>query len=187
MTTTPHSPAHPVDPTGPLTIGSIPDADLGRLIAATVPAASVELPPGFMTDDDPDATMCAYAGPPHAVPGQQMAAYATVILDRDGRMLGKGSVRVEVGDDERNLTMREARAFACAITAAADDLLAANPTQPLDGYGTVAILAEIQRRSAGPGALRAAIEAADPAELNSADRAALIDLIGAAFEAAGVQ
>lgn len=29
--------AHPVDPTGPLTIGSIPDDDLDRLIDATIP------------------------------------------------------------------------------------------------------------------------------------------------------
>lgn len=35
--------AHPVDPTGPLTIGSIPDDDLDRLIDATVPAPDVAL------------------------------------------------------------------------------------------------------------------------------------------------
>lgn len=29
--------SHPVDPTGPLTIGTIPDADLDRLIDATIP------------------------------------------------------------------------------------------------------------------------------------------------------
>lgn len=28
---------HPVDPTGPLTIGTIPDADLDRMIDATIP------------------------------------------------------------------------------------------------------------------------------------------------------
>ncbi len=28
---------HPVDPTGPLTIGSIPDEDLDRLVDATIP------------------------------------------------------------------------------------------------------------------------------------------------------
>lgn len=31
-----------VDPTGPLTIGTIPDADLDRLIEATIPAPPLE-------------------------------------------------------------------------------------------------------------------------------------------------
>jgi hypothetical protein len=35
---------YPVDPTGPITVGSIPDADLKRMIQATILAAAVDPP-----------------------------------------------------------------------------------------------------------------------------------------------
>lgn len=44
--------AHPVDPTGPLTIGSIPDDDLGPLFDATIQVAINERFPGPFQDLD---------------------------------------------------------------------------------------------------------------------------------------
>lgn len=184
--TTNHTPDRLVDPTGPLTVGTIPDDDLGRMIAATVPAGTTALPAGFHTDDDPDADLRTYVGTPHGVAGRQVAAYAVVELDHGGR-LHDGLVRVEVGEAERDLTLRQARAFACAVTAAADDLLAASPAHPLDTVSTAAIWTEIVQRVTGPGALRTALAAADPAALTPEDRLALLDLVERAFDAAGIE
>ncbi len=169
---------YPVDPTGPLTVGSIPDADLDRLLAATLPA-------GFHTDDDIDADLCTYSGTPHVVAGRQAGAYAVVILHRDGQ-ISDDFVTVEVGEAEEHLTLRQARQFAAAITQAADDLLAADPVHVLDTISTAAILDEITRRVSGPDALRAVLAATDPAALTRADRSAVLDLFNRAMDAAFV-
>lgn len=166
---------HPVDPTGPLTMGSIPEDDLDRLVAATLPA-------GFHTDDDIDADLCTYVGTPHAVAGRRAGAYAVVILHRDGQ-ISDDFVTVEVGEAEVHLTLRQARQFAAAITQAADDLLAADPAHVLDTVSTAATLDEITRRVSGPDALRAVLAAADPAALTRADRSALLDLFSRAMDA----
>lgn len=178
----------PIDPTGPLAIGTIPDADLDRLVAATIPAGNpgITLPAGFLTGDSPDAELRTYAGTPHVVAGRPAGAYAVVIIDRDGR-IGDDFVTVELGEAQRDLSLGQARQFAAAITRAADDLLAADPAHMLDTVGTAALLDEITRRVSGPGALRAALAAADPGELTQDDRAALLELAARAFDAAGVE
>ena len=61
------------------------------------------------------------------------------------------------------------------------------PAQPLDAFTTAEIIAEIARRPGGTVALREAIAAADPATLTSEDHSALLDLLGRAFDAAGVE
>ena len=61
------------------------------------------------------------------------------------------------------------------------------PARPLDAFTTAEIIAEIARRPGGTVALRQAIAAADPATLTSEDHSALLDLLGRAFDAAGVE
>lgn len=144
--------------------------------ALTLPNGTA--PIGFFTDSDPDASLRTYAGTPHTVPGRQVAAYASVILHRDGE-IADDFVTVEVGEVEQQFTLQQARALARAVTAAADDLQACDPTHPLDSISTADIT--------GPGALRAALAAADPEALTRDDRAALLDLLNRSFAAAGVE
>lgn len=60
--------------------------------------------------------------------------------------LTDGRVRVEVGRSDVELTLSQARRFAAAITAAADDLGALCRAHPLDRFSTVGIIEEIARR-----------------------------------------
>lgn len=152
------------------------ESDNPYSVAATLPA-------GFMTDDKPDAELRTYAGTPHAVAGRPAAAYAVVIVHRDGQ-ISDDFVTVEVGEAQRDLSLAQARQFASAITRAADDLLAADPANVLDTVNTAAIIDEITRRVSGPDALRAVLAAADPAALTRADRSALLDLFNRAMDAA---
>lgn len=192
------TPAHPVDPTDNLTIGTIPDEDLNRLIAASA-GPDVTLPagiePGDWQDHDDRAEYRIVYGAARGVSGRpDISVRPTAIqLGDDGR-IDNGSViegpRVHVdGVSGVPLTVDQARRFAAAVTAAADELaaLVPDPAHPLDTVSTAAILEHIARRVSGPGALRAALASADPAALTREDRAALLDLLARAFDAAGIE
>ena len=188
------TPAHPVDPTDNLTIGTIPDEDLNRLIAASA-GPDVTLPagiePGDWQDHDDRAEYRIVYGAARGVSGRpDISVRPTAIQLGDGR-IDNGSViegpRVHVdGVSGVPLTVTQARRFATAVMAAADELaaLCPDPADPLDAVGMVQLLDEIAARVTGPGALRAALASADPAALTREDRAALVDLLGRAFGAA---
>ena len=80
----------PVDPTGPLTKGRVPDADLDRLIQATVPAGdSLGRLRSAIADVDP---------------GQLEAADISALIDLIGDALDSGSewaVRMRANDEAR--------------------------------------------------------------------------------------
>ena len=188
--------AYPVDSDNVTRGAGIPSDDLDRLIAASARPA-VTLPDGTEADDwqhDGFGDYRIVYGARRGVAGRPDIRVQPTCIQLDDGSIDNGDVIegpvVHVdGVSGDPLNVEQARRLGAAITAAADSMaaLCPNPADPLDAVSMVQLLDEIAERVSGPGALRAAIAAADPATMTSTDRRALIDLLDLAFNAAGIE
>lgn len=120
---------YPIDPTGPLTVGTIPDADLDRLIAATIPAGlTIEPPAGTEASDwqhDERGTYRLLYGISRSVPARAditVQSTAVQLIDGtiDGGDIEAPGVHVEVGGHP--LTVAQSRELAAVLLAAVGEI-----------------------------------------------------------------
>ena len=122
-------------------------------------------------------------GTARTIPGRpDVTIQHTAVQHPDGSIdageIEPPGVHVEVGTIP--LTVEQARRLAAEVMAAADHLAALagpEPGHPLDRFGLVEIVDHITRRISGPGALRHALAATDPARLTPTDRDTMLELI----------
>lgn len=74
---------YPVDPTGPLTTGTIPEADLDRMIAATVPAPKADEPYSYSDATWPEDGITVRIAKDYRFNPDYQAAAAAIKIRRD--------------------------------------------------------------------------------------------------------